>query len=372
MYDFVVVGQGLSGLLSAIWATEHGKRVALVAQGTGKILQSSGVMELYPQLSERKKSISKLRLEESLLKFKGLMNELDYPYHGQADQSIPIVTGAGYVKETNLYPDTIRPLPEKGHVVIVGFHEIMDFQPAYIKGNLQKERPALTIDTITVRLGKGSLRTMTQLDGARILDYKEARETVIKEIKEQLQKQNIKTPDLFIFPASLGMRNWQEVVGELRSSLGTEVTEAPGMPPNTTAIRLHEVLLKEAVKRSVRFYSDTKVIGCHVDSDIVTSLVIKNSSKTMELQGKQYMIATGGILGGGLEVTEDGLVDKTLNLTVDAYGRYVHCPLNVFPIGATEGTDVTEHGITGGLYSVLSSYESYIRLEERGMKHASL
>lgn len=368
MYDYIVVGQGFSGLLSAIWATEHGKKVALVAKGTGKILQSSGVMELYTKASE--KSISKIRMEEAILQFKGLMKQLNYPYHGQAGKSIPIVTGAGYVKETNLYPETIKPLPEKGHVIIVGFHEIIDFQPDYIKGNLQIEKPELTIDTITVRLGKGSLRTMTQLDGARVLDFQDARTKVIAEIKQQLQKQNINTPDLFIFPASLGMRNWKEVISALCSELNSDVTEAPGMPPNATSIRLHEVLLKEAVKRGIRFYADTEVIGSHVDGDVLASLIIKSSAKAMELKAQQFIIATGGILGGGLEVTESGLKDHSLHIEVDTYGRYVNCPINVFPVGATQGTNMTENGITGGLYSILSSYESFIRLEERGMKHA--
>lgn len=365
MYDYVVVGQGLSGLLSAIWATENGKKVALVAKGTGKILQSSGVMELYANASEKK-----VRLEEALLKFKGLMKKLDYPYHGQASKSISIVTGAGYVKETNLYPDTVKPLPEKGHVVIVGFHEIIDFQPKYIKGNLQIEKPELNIDTISVRLGKGSLRTMTQLDGARLLDFKETQANVIAEIKRQMQKQNIQTPDLFVFPASLGMKNWREVLSEFSTALNTEFTEAPGMPPNATAIRLHEVLLKEAVKRGIRFYSDTEVIGSHLDGDALRSLVIKNNTKTMEIQGQKFLIATGGILGGGLEVTEHGLKDNSLRLEVDTFGRYVNCPVNVYPVGATMGTQLTKHGITGGLYSILSSYESLIGLEERGMKHA--
>ncbi|MDQ0154488.1 FAD-binding protein [Robertmurraya andreesenii] len=370
MYDYVVVGQGFTGLLSAIWATEHAEKVALVAKGTGKILQSSGVMELYPKLVEREKSISKIKLEEAIFKFKGLVKQLGYPYHGNASKMIPIVTGAGFVKETNLYPETVKPLPEKGRVIIVGFHEIIDFQPEYVKGNLQKERPELEIDTIMVRLGKGSLRTMTQLDGARVLDFQEVRTNVIAEIINQMKSQGLDKPNLFIFPAALGMKNWKAVISDFRTKLGSEITEAPGMPPNATAIRLHEVLLKEAVKRGVRFYMDTEVIGSHVEDRLLTKLVIKNNTKTMDVRARQYIVAGGGVLGGGFEVTEKGLKDRTLHLDVDDHGRYIYCPENVFPVGAQQGINVTQHGITGGLYSILSSYESFIRFEERGMKHA--
>lgn len=368
MYDSVVIGQGLSGLLAAIWAAEQGKKVALVAKGTGKILQSSGVMELYPLKRENK--ISKGMMEEAVQKFKKLTNELGYPYSGNANKSIPIVTGAGYIKNTNLFPHTVKPIPNEGHIVIVGFHEIMDFQPNYVKGNLQTERPNLKIDTLTVRLEKGSLRTMTQLDGARLLDFPETRKTIIEQIQKKMSEGNIPTPDLFIFPASLGMKNWQAVLTEFKNALSSEVTEAPGMPPNTTAIRLHELLLKEAIKRGIRFYSDTVVIGCELKNQRVTSIIIKNNTRTTELQGTQFIIASGGVLGGGMEVTATGIKDHTLHLEVDAFGRYTQCPVNVYPIGASRGTKETEHGITGGLYSILSSYESFLAIQERGMKHA--
>lgn len=34
MYDVVVVGQGLTGMLTAIWGRKQGQRVALVSSGT--------------------------------------------------------------------------------------------------------------------------------------------------------------------------------------------------------------------------------------------------------------------------------------------------------------------------------------------------
>lgn len=370
MYDVVVVGKGLSGLLSAIWSKEQGKKVAIVAKGTGKIIQSTGVMELYPKLSEREKTISKSKLEESINKFKSLTKSLDYPYSGHGSKTISIVTAAGYIKETNLYPETIKPIMDKGHVVIVGFEEIIDFQPKYVKGNLEKERPSLNIDTVTVSLGKNSLRTMTQLDGARLLDLKEVRDNVIEQIKDKMSEQNISRPDLFIFPASLGMKNWRAVINEFHKALGAEITEAPGMPPNATAIRLHEALLKEAIKRGIRFYSDTEVIGSHMKETYLKSIVIKNNTFSRELKSFYFINATGGVLGGGLEVTESGFVDNAFQLEVDDYGRYRFYPQNLFTVGASRGTKVTQHGITGGLYSILSSYESILELGERGIKHA--
>lgn len=358
MYDVVVVGQGMSGLLSAIWAKEQGRKVGLVSQGTGKIIQSSGLFDYYgktPQTDVTEKAIEK---------FKKLVNKLELPYQGNLHQPASVVTGAGYLKETILYPETIVPIPDLGHVIIVGFKEIADFQPAFVKGNLERERPNLKIDTLSVTLGKKSLRTMTQLDAARLLDKKEIRTGVIAEINKVIQEKNLGQPRLFIFPASLGIQNWKTVLEEFSEGLGALVTEAPGMPPNASAIRLHEALRKEAIRLGIRFYSDTKVIGSIVEDNRVKNLTIKTINKATELIGKNYIIAAGGVLGGGHEVTSQGLVDTVLGLELNSLGQYSVCPENVIPVGASLGANILHYGITGGIFSVQSSYGSILKLEK--------
>ncbi|WHY86940.1 FAD-binding protein [Neobacillus novalis] len=376
MYDVVVIGQGLSGMLSAIWAKEHGYRTALVATGSGKIMQSTGVLDLIPGADGGLKEWSELyqlaAIEQSQLtgameQFKILTKRLGYPYKGDIEHLVPIVMGSGHIKETALYPETISPIKEHGQVVIVGFDEVIDFQPAYIKGNLQKARPQLSIATIEISLGKQSQRTMTQLDAARLLDKKENLDYCIKQIKQQMTVREISQPDLFIFPASLGVENWKYTLEQFTKELGAIVTEAPGMPPNTTAIRLHERLKKEAVKLGVRFYVDTTVVGCKMDRAGIESLTIKTSNHTTDISGKQFILATGGILGGGLEVTSDGVKETALELDADENGNIIHCPENLYPVGASRGFSVTHNGITGGVYSVLSSHEMVDKLHQQAI-----
>jgi glycerol-3-phosphate dehydrogenase subunit B len=372
MYDVVIIGQGLSGMLSAIWAKEQGYHTALVASGAGKLIQSAGVFDFIPgsngdwkawkgqyQLNALKKSM----LNEAIEHFKTLTFRLGYPYQGDVDNSISIVTGSGHLKCTALYPETIRPIPERGHAVIVGFQEITDFQPDYVKANLEKERPHLAIDAFSIQLGQHSQRTLTQLDAARLLDQQEMRNKCIKQIKSFMEEKNIPKPDLFIFPASLGVENWKETIKELSSQLGAPVTEAPGLPPNATAIRLQNSLKKEAVKLGVRLYSDTTVIGCDLKGKEIKSLQIRTPNRVTTLEGCQYILATGGILGGGLEVTEAGIRETALKLEVNESGALLKSPINLYPIGASNGSKVTRYGITGGVYSILSSSETISQLQ---------
>lgn len=374
MYDVVVIGQGLSGLLSAIWAKENGFHTALIATGSGKIIQSAGVMDLIPgkvggykewlETYELNK-LPKAQIIEALTKFKALTKRLQYPYNGNIETPVSIVTGSGHIKNTAFYPETITPITSKGHVVIVGFKEIVDFQPAFIEGNLLKDRPQLTIETLNINLGKKSQRTMTQLDAARLLDQKDIRSHCIEQIKSQLAQQAISQPELFIFPASLGMDHWKATIEHFSKELGGKVTEAPGMPPNATAIRLNEVLKKEATKLGVRFYADTTVVGCTLKNDTIQTLKIKSSNQiTTHLSGKQFILATGGVVGGGLEVTNKGLKETALCLEVNEIGALLYCPKNLYPVGASKGTSMTQYGITGGTYSILCSHEAICKLQQ--------
>lgn len=376
MYDVVIMGQGLTGMLSAIWAKEQGFRTAVVAAGTGRIVQSSGVMDLIPGADRDLKEWLELyqidakqkpQLSGALEKFKSLTEKLGYPYKGEAENPVAIVTGSGHIKKTVLYPETIKPVPEKGHVVIVGFQEVADFQPEFVKGNLQKERPMLEIDTIKIKLGRSSQRTMTQLDAARLLDQADIRNHCIQQIKDQMVEKKISKADLFVFPASLGVDDWKENVQQFSIELQAEVTEAPGMPPNATAIRLNERLKKQAVMLGVRFYSDTTVTGCHLEGEEIQSLRMKTANQQTVIAGKHFILATGGVLGGGQEITGQGMKETALNLVVNEYGEIVNLPSNLDPLGAGKGIRYIHHGITGGVYSILSSYETVCKLQQLTM-----
>ena len=231
----------------------------------------------------------------------------------------------------------------------------------------------MKIDAIKVRLGAKSLRTLTQNDAARLLDRREIRERVIEQIKTKMAEQNIEQPRLFIFPASLGIENWKEVVQHFHESLGTPVTEAPGMPPNATAVRLYGALKKEATKLGIRFYLDTQVQGSKIENNKVSYLNIKNNGKTVPLKGQHFVNAGGGVLGGGLVVTHKGLKDSVFGLDVDENGEYKACPENVALVGASHGKKVLKYGITGGIFSIQSSYECCMKLEKSltgGIVHA--
>jgi glycerol-3-phosphate dehydrogenase subunit B len=373
MYDVVVIGQGLSGMLAAVWAREEGKRTAMIMSGAGKIMQSTGVLDLIPgspgPLDEWMKCYSidsrnKADVLQAVEKFKALTRELGYPYHGDVQKPVPVVTGSGHIKETTLYPDTVTPVPEQGHTVVVGFQELPDFQPLFISKNLQRERPLMDVDAVRIQLGEDSQRVMTQLDAARLLDQREVRDRCLRQISRQLADKSIPQTDFFVFPSSLGNEAWAQTLKQFSESLGARVTEAPGMPPNATAIRLNDRLKLKAIRSGVRLYADTTVIGAEIKQDHIRSVSVRMANRTTDVAGRQFILATGGILGGGLEMTPDGIRETALHLNTDADGRPVNPPDNLFLAGASGGRQLTRNGIVGGVYSLVSSYASVYGLRK--------
>lgn len=367
MYDVVVIGQGLTGMLSAIWAKEQGKNVALVHQGAGRILQSTGLMDILPgsdgDIEDLIRNYNLVNqdnhfIEREISKFKELMNKIGYPYKGDINSQVEVVTGSGHCKLTALYPETIKPIPEQGHIVIISIKEIADFQASFVKGNLKSCKPELDIDTISITLNKRSFRTMTQLDVARLLEKDDVRADVIKQIKEQVKENDLGKIDLFIIPAVLGVKDWKKIKRDFENKLGAPITEAVGMSPNATAIRLYEGLRKELIGSGVRLYSESKVVGSELKDNNIKLIKIENINRVFALKAKKYILATGGVIGGGLEITLDGLKETALGIAIDEQGKPLQEIDNLLLVGASRGLEVIRAGITGGIYSILSSYEA--------------
>lgn len=362
MYDVIVIGAGLSGLLAALTARKNGFSTAVVASGTGKLVQSTGLMDEIPIPTDASReepsaaeNTARIDVGQAVADFKKLVAGLGYPYRGEVGRPAAVVTGSGLLKTTALYPDTVAPVPEAGHALIVGFEELADFQPAFVRANLSRQRPKMRVDAIRIRLGCHSQRVMTQLDVAHLLDRKAIRETCVGRIRGQLQTKQIGAPDFCIFPAALGWQHWREVTGSLSDELGATITEAPGLPPNATAIRLNDVLREKAACCGVRFYENTAVSGGKIAGDRLQAIRIVTSARAEYLTGSQFILATGGILGGGLKMTDNGFAETALHLQATAAGTLAAVPKNVHAVGAMQRASSLTQPVVGGVYTIWST-----------------
>ena len=182
-------------------------------------------------------------------------------------------------------------------MLIVGFDRFYDFFPSLISANLNAQ--GILAGDITLDLP--SLRNRKILSGivlARLFNDPEFRQEVISAIKPRLGK-----VERIGFPAVLGLNRSMEVLEHLQSGLGLPVFEIPGLPSSIPGIRLHNLLVTAIQRNNGFIYNGMQVTKSGTDGKIIHTLWSEAASRQISHHAKTYVLATGGILGGGISVT---------------------------------------------------------------------
>ncbi len=342
MADLLIIGAGLAGLMAAYTAALAGQRVHIVAAGLGALLWSPGgidVLGYYPDgktpvgrpldiLAELAKAqpahpyalVGEPGVREALLQFEKLMEELSLPFAGAAngDENIWLPSPAGAARPTARAPrgqiagDLHRPEP----MLVVGFAGLRDFFPELIAANLGKQgctaRAAfLPLDLIT------AMRDRNTVQLAQALDEPPRRQRLGSELKKL-----VRPGERIGLPAILGFDDHNAALRELEMMTGAPVFEIPTLPPGVPGIRLMNVLRRKIEQMGVRVDVNMLVNGFHVENDRVVWVETETSARPLKHRAENFLLATGGILGGGISTDHTGLVrEVALNLPVAAPAR---------------------------------------------------
>jgi glycerol-3-phosphate dehydrogenase subunit B len=109
-------------------------------------------------------------------------------------------------------------------------------------------------------------------------------------------------------PAVLGMERCTEAVTHLSDLLGVEVFEIATAPPSVPGIRLHRALVRSLVRSGVRVLTGMQVFGSEASGSRIEAVHSEAAARRVRHAAGSFVIATGGILGGGLITAEDGSV----------------------------------------------------------------
>jgi glycerol-3-phosphate dehydrogenase len=329
--DVVVIGAGLSGLITAWQLCLSGLKTKIITKGWGTTYWSTGCIDILgympPDFTHRIDSpanhmeeliksfpnhpyalVGQEILEKAILSFMRLCEEFGYPYHGSIDTNLLLPTALGIVRPTCLAPlsmiagDVSHPSP----MLIVSFSQFLDFYPALVADNLN----AQGILSHDISLDLKSLRSRKFLSGmvlARLFDEPEFRQEVIDAIKPKLG--NI---GRIGFPAVLGIQKTTEVLKHLESSLDIPVFEIPGLPPSIPGIRLHNMLFSEIEKHHGNIYTGMLVSNANIENKKVSAIWSSAAARQNAHSARYFVLASGGILGGGITTNEDGYAQDTV------------------------------------------------------------
>ena len=324
MHDLIVIGAGLTGLMAAYTAAKAGLKVKVIAKGLGALHWSAGTVDVlgyYPDegtLVERPlqalQELAKIQpqhpyallngmeLKDALQDFSSLAEDIGLPYLGNADANLSLPSPVGAARPTLLAPQAqiTSDLGRTEPMLIVGFRGMRDFFPELVAENLNKQghkarATFLPLDLITDRRDSNTVQLAYGLDDPA------RRNKLAAELKKLVQP-----GERIGLPAILGMAEHATLMKELQAATGAAVFEISTLPPSVPGIRLNTALRRRVEWLGVQVEISMDIIGFHAQDGRVEWVETQTSSRPLKHRARNFLLATGGILGGGINTDHTG------------------------------------------------------------------
>lgn len=332
--NVLIIGAGLAGLMAGWQVASSGRNPRLIAKGWGTTHWHAGCVDVlgyYPTLvtspagtlphlieAEPQHPYALLgleRLTQALQAFQSLCAAAGYPLHGSLERNWLLPSAVGTFRPTCLAPETMiaGDLSDKSPMLIVGFDRFGDFYPNVVADNLSQQ--GVPAGFATLQLPTLSRRqVLTPLIFAQLMERSAFRAELVQALRPQLgQAARIG------FPAVLGVENALAVKADLEAQLGRPVFEIPILPPSVPGIRLHTILRQAMERQGGRVYEGMLVTKAETVSGRIMAVFSEAAARQQAHRFEQYILATGGLLGGGLVAHFEGQVREVIfNLPVTA------------------------------------------------------
>lgn len=336
--DILVVGAGMAGLMAAVTAAKSGLSVSVLSEGAGVISIGSGAVDFlcyvngkkitdnpYNYLSELDKNhpYNIIGAENIKNAFASLVEistsngyeiKMDKEGFNQTAISIAGTTKPTYIcSESN---NASRILNAK-KILFAGVEYLKDAQPALAVKQAKQYKVFADAELASAILkspfGK-THRVLNSLDLARFVDKEEG----FNWLKSELIRVSGGF-DAVIIPPICGTVNYTKSFKELQN-LGFILVEAVSIPPGVGGYRLRNALISEAKKLDVKFIENCYVQRAVIENGKCKSLVAQHSNIAgaleTEYSADKFIIATGGVIGGGIASTPEKVYEKIFNIEI--------------------------------------------------------
>lgn len=339
--DVAVIGGGLAGLSCAVALAERGASVFVAAKGmaathwthggldiaapAGAASARDGVARLAADRSHpyaRLAAVAPSALDEHLAR----LAAAGLPHAGGFDAPlVPIPTAIGTLRPAGTLPVAQAALLEGWQgagLLLVGFGRYRDAWPALAAGNLVARRwpvgPA-RIEAREVELpGLANLHNLNALTLARLFDDPAWRGPALRAIAGAIPPGAWRVG----VPAVLGLADHRAALEEATAAFGARPFEMVSVPPSVPGLRVYEALRRRLLDLGGRLHWGFPVVDVERDGDRVTAIHTEGASRTLRIAAETFVLATGGIAGGGIRGAPDGsLAERVFGLPVAAPPR---------------------------------------------------
>src|SRR5436190_9287899 len=333
MRDTIVIGAGLSGLMGALALAEAGRKPLVLAKGQGATHWTSGTIDVWgaasaaePRAALRELVLSRLDhpyarvgvdgVEQALSRFRALMEAARYPYVGSLERNVLLPTAVGALRPAALLPATMAAGDSRlgGEVLLAGFQELRDFFPPLAAANLSAQGIPARGRYLQLPPTKRKLDFNTRTF-AQLFEEPAFREDVGRQLRALRQGAT-----RIGLPAVLGLNDPLGVVADLQRLSGAQIFEIPTLPPSVPGMRLFRIFRDAIVGAGGRLQTGSEVLRGVGVGGRLDAIYSAAAAREQEHRANAFLLATGGVAGGGVRTDHTGAVWET------ALGLPIHAP----------------------------------------------
>lgn len=332
--DVIVIGAGLSGLITGWQLSKAGLRTRVITKGWGATHWHTGCIDIlgYKPFGDHAivdspvnsltilikenpfhpYALSGIQLiDKALGHFMTLFADSNYPFHGSLLSNMLLPTALGTLRPTCLAPETMingdfSNIDPKTKILLVGFTQFVDFYAEMAAANLR----SMGYNVKGITLDLPDLRTANFTTG-RVIAEKLDRQELITEIGQALRP-HLTDVNLVGFPAVLGIQNPMQVKNKLEYELRLPIFEIPTLPPSIPGIRMQRILVKAIEENGGMVTEGLQVVNAQSHNHNVTHVFSETASRLKSYQARYFVLATGNFLGGGFSANHNGYAQDTV------------------------------------------------------------
>ena len=331
MWDGIIVGGGLAGLLAGVRASERGKRILIISEGVGSLTYSSGVMDFgeVGRLAGQGKHPYALLGETTVQAGANYFQTLFPDYEGKWGESQQVLTPLGSLRRAGMVPKGLNSeaLRDAQRIVLMAPEGMKDFFPEVIKANLERAFPQGSVEMYPFRLGafeswRDNGKSVTGMDYAKYW-RSDAGIAVLKDLLNSLQKDSENQRMNVVFPGLA--TGFSHSLKNVLSQAPFPVIEMTAFPPSASGQILYETLKRKFRELGGELIVGTGVKRVELRGRLCHKVVVQSKGRDTEFSAHAFVLATGGIFGGGIEVTPDSRKETVFGLPLFVPSEWT-CP----------------------------------------------
>ncbi|MFO7835442.1 MAG: anaerobic glycerol-3-phosphate dehydrogenase subunit GlpB [Candidatus Thorarchaeota archaeon] len=383
--DLVVIGGGMAGLVAGSIAAESDFDVVALRKGQSATAYSSGAIDVAGYMPEscfpfsspiegmislagthafhpygfledvssavrEESNQSNYRIAEAISYLKNRLQKSPAALHGSLNNNFEAITMLGTTKPTCLVQKGMNPgnlmSDSDSCLLFAGFSGHQDFDAevaarTFVDNQLSGQIPPQKVAHCELSVSPhGSKQNISSIGLARHFDHGgDGLEPMLNELTHEAESVGATH---IAFPSVLGLKHPHKIRRNMEEATDATVLELLALPPSVPGMRLQRSL-DEMFKKS----GGSLMIGYECkpksfEESNLRSIEISGPARSLSIETKAIVLATGKFIGGGIAGDKDGLSETVFDIPVvtEKYESASHTP----PRELTKRVAVSEEG----------------------------